>query len=53
MDCMSCQHENPDDAQFCGECGADLAPVPPCPGCGHENPASLLVLPVTTLRSPP
>ncbi len=40
MDCPSCQHENPEDAQFCGECGSSLARMVRCEGCGRENPAS-------------
>ncbi|HEA65629.1 MAG TPA: zinc ribbon domain-containing protein [Desulfobacterales bacterium] len=36
MKCPKCQHENPDEAVFCGSCGAKLSLV--CPQCGAENP---------------
>jgi class 3 adenylate cyclase/tetratricopeptide (TPR) repeat protein len=36
MKCPKCQIENPDVANFCGECGADLERV--CPNCNHLNP---------------
>jgi class 3 adenylate cyclase len=36
MQCPRCQHENPIDQKFCGECGARLAAH--CPGCGASNP---------------
>ncbi len=39
MECRSCGDENPDDAVFCGGCGASLAAVADCPECGAENPA--------------
>jgi class 3 adenylate cyclase/tetratricopeptide (TPR) repeat protein len=39
MVCRSCGDENPDDAVFCGGCGASLAAVADCPECGAENPA--------------
>ncbi len=39
MDCPSCGHENPEDAVFCGECAASLAPEIECPNCGRRNPA--------------
>ena len=32
MRCSDCQFDNPDDARFCGECGAKLALV--CAACG-------------------
>jgi len=38
VSCPACGHENPDDASFCGECGASLAHEIVCPGCGRENP---------------
>jgi class 3 adenylate cyclase len=38
VSCAACGHENPDDASFCGECGASLAHEIVCPGCGRENP---------------
>ena len=34
MKCASCGHENPEDMQFCLECGARL--VNGCPTCGAE-----------------
>src|SRR5512139_439442 len=37
MRCTSCQHENPADQKFCGECGARLRAA--CSVCGHSNPA--------------
>jgi class 3 adenylate cyclase/tetratricopeptide (TPR) repeat protein len=36
MKCSRCQHENPTNQKFCGECGARLAS--PCPSCGATNP---------------
>jgi class 3 adenylate cyclase/tetratricopeptide (TPR) repeat protein len=36
MKCPKCQIENPDVANFCGECGADLERV--CPKCNYLNP---------------
>ena len=39
MVCRSCGDENPDDAVFCGGCGASLVAVADCPECGAENPA--------------
>jgi hypothetical protein len=36
MQCPPCQHENPADQKFCGECGSRLASV--CPSCGASNP---------------
>jgi len=38
MKCPKCQHENPSDAVFCGECAHKLELV--CSNCGHTNPAS-------------
>lgn len=35
--CTSCQHENPADQKFCGECGGRLRAA--CSVCGHSNPA--------------
>jgi class 3 adenylate cyclase len=40
MICHNCQHENPDDAKFCNNCGVSLAPV--CANCGQKNPAGSL-----------
>jgi len=36
MKCPRCQHENPADAKFCGECGVRL--VAGCFACGAANP---------------
>ena len=36
MKCSKCQHENPDDAEFCNECANKLELV--CPECGKANP---------------
>ena len=35
MRCASCQHENPDGARFCSECGSELS-KPLCPSCDAE-----------------
>ena len=37
MQCPRCQHQNPPQAKFCGECAAPLAAS--CPSCGAANPA--------------
>src|SRR5437764_9391957 len=34
MDCQACGHPNPDDARFCGECGAPIAQELHCAECG-------------------
>src|SRR6202048_676084 len=36
MQCPRCQHDNPADQKFCGECGARLAST--CPSCGASSP---------------
>src|SRR5688500_1937651 len=36
MHCLQCNHDNPDGAKFCGECGAKLERL--CPNCGKSNP---------------
>jgi len=36
MKCLKCQIENPEVANFCGECGAELGKV--CPKCNYLNP---------------
>jgi len=36
MNCPKCQAENPEVANFCGECGAELGRV--CPKCNYLNP---------------
>ena len=36
MKCPKCQAENPEVANFCGECGAELGKV--CPQCNYLNP---------------
>src|SRR3954453_16864963 len=38
MICPSCGHENPEDANFCGQCGSRLPTEHPCPTCGRGNP---------------
>jgi class 3 adenylate cyclase/tetratricopeptide (TPR) repeat protein len=38
MRCPQCSHQNPDGANFCGECGTRLERL--CPGCGTGNPLS-------------
>src|SRR4051812_18844343 len=45
MRCRDCGHANPDDANFCGNCGSALATDVPCPNCGRENPADLRFCP--------
>ena len=42
MKCSQCRFENPQDAQFCTECGAALKPelkpeILACPKCGYKN----------------
>ena len=37
MNCPGCDHENPDDATFCGECGSTFGSELACPDCGREN----------------
>ncbi len=39
MQCPQCQHENPSDAGFCGDCGGSLAVEQICPSCERPNPA--------------
>ena len=36
MQCPGCQHENPAAANFCLNCGTQLAQV--CPSCQHVLP---------------
>ena len=36
MQCLQCQHENPDGSRFCNACGAKLDMT--CPACTHVNP---------------
>ena len=36
MRCSRCQHENPDDHSFCGQCGSPLTLI--CASCGFGNP---------------
>jgi class 3 adenylate cyclase/tetratricopeptide (TPR) repeat protein len=38
MFCPSCRHDNPQDAEFCGQCGASLAKPVTCLSCGREGP---------------
>jgi len=38
LQCNACQHANPEDARFCGACGAPLARESACPACGRANP---------------
>jgi predicted Ser/Thr protein kinase len=38
MKCPNCQTENPEGAEFCGECGQSLSIELTCPECGHKNP---------------
>ncbi|MEE8384848.1 MAG: AAA family ATPase, partial [Dehalococcoidia bacterium] len=39
MRCPSCDHENPEGASFCGECGSSLSAEATCVECGRGNPA--------------
>jgi class 3 adenylate cyclase/tetratricopeptide (TPR) repeat protein/DNA polymerase III delta prime subunit len=39
MTCTHCGHDNPDDANFCGQCGAPLTDDAACATCGRHNPA--------------
>src|SRR5436309_11819666 len=45
MRCRDCGHANPDDANFCGNCGTPFDSEVPCPNCGRENPADLRFCP--------
>src|SRR5262245_28759587 len=36
MKCPRCQHDNPREQRFCGQCGARLAVA--CASCGMSNP---------------
>ncbi|HWP91309.1 MAG TPA: tetratricopeptide repeat protein [Thermodesulfobacteriota bacterium] len=36
MRCSNCQHDNPEEAKFCGQCGSKLGLK--CLSCGRENP---------------
>ena len=35
MECPKCNHENPDEAKFCGKCGEKLSLI--CSKCSSEN----------------
>jgi class 3 adenylate cyclase/tetratricopeptide (TPR) repeat protein len=37
--CRACGAANAEGSQFCGSCGAGLAPTERCTSCGRENPA--------------
>ncbi|MBW2280922.1 MAG: AAA family ATPase [Deltaproteobacteria bacterium] len=41
MNCPGCSQSLPDDAAFCGHCGASLASDRECAGCGRANPAAM------------
>src|SRR5438093_2435957 len=45
MQCRDCGHQNPDDANFCANCGSRLASEVACPNCGRENPADMRFCP--------
>ena len=47
MFCASCGSENPDDARFCGRCGAPVEGPPPGPGEPSGG-----VVPVVDLATP-
>ncbi|MSQ24169.1 MAG: zinc-ribbon domain-containing protein [Chloroflexi bacterium] len=38
VDCARCGRSNPDDAVFCGECGASLVSAIICSACGRSSP---------------
>jgi len=38
MKCPHCQSDNPEGAEFCGDCGKTLRSEHICPQCGHSNP---------------
>ena len=38
LTCSNCGRDNPDDFNFCGQCGAPLPHEVACPSCGHDNP---------------
>ena len=38
MKCPNCGYENPEESQFCGECGRSLQAELVCSQCGHKNP---------------
>jgi class 3 adenylate cyclase/predicted ATPase len=40
MRCPLCGRENPEDASFCGLCGAALVGEATCSDCGRSNPAT-------------
>jgi len=37
MQCLHCQHDNPEGARFCNACGTTLELA--CSACGHVNPS--------------
>jgi class 3 adenylate cyclase/predicted ATPase len=37
MQCLQCQHHNPEGAKFCNACATPIIPI--CPWCATENPA--------------
>ena len=37
MQCLQCQHHNPEGAKFCNACATPVIPI--CPSCSTENPA--------------
>ena len=41
MLCVSCGQTNPDDAAFCGRCGASVTVLVSCPACDRKNPSDL------------
>ncbi len=61
MNCAGCGQENPEDAGFCGECGARLVRDIECPGCQRSNPlgqkfcngCGQSLLDIDTSRTPP
>ena len=40
MRCLSCGHENREDASFCSRCAHSLVAELTCSSCGRENPAT-------------
>jgi ribosomal protein L40E len=36
MQCVQCQHDNPEGAKYCNACASPVIPI--CPSCATENP---------------